>query len=98
MAKSDKPDFAGERVGVRGSGIREFVTPHPSPLPTGEGVPPHVRPVPISDCPALEREAVWRRIAASIFKDVRIRTDVVPRKPGSERCRASDSYPSRCWC
>src|SRR6267142_214930 len=27
----------GEREGVRGVGKREFVTPHPTPLPSGEG-------------------------------------------------------------
>ena len=29
----------GERVGVRGTKTRKFVTPHPTPLPVGEREP-----------------------------------------------------------
>src|SRR6516225_12191522 len=36
--KSDKSDFGWERVGVSGlQNYRETLTPHPTPLPTGEG-------------------------------------------------------------
>ena len=36
--KSDKSDFGWERVGVRGiQNYRKTLTPHPTPLPLGEG-------------------------------------------------------------